>query len=370
MPAPPSPACAQAPLWRPLADGRLECAVCPRACRLRPGQRGYCRVRGHTGAGVHLLAYGRASGLCCDPIEKKPLNHFLPGTGVLSFGTAGCNLGCRFCQNWDLSHCADPEPLLGAAPPAALARAAVAHGCRAVAFTYNEPVVAHEACVDTAQACHELGLATVAVTGGYQRAAAREAFYRHLDAASVDLKAFSDTFYRRRCGGRLQPVLETLAYLRRETRVWLEITTLLIPGENDGPAELDALSAWIAGNLGPEVPLHFTAFHPAGQMLDCPSTPAATLRAARDLARRNGLRHVYVGNVAAGAAGHTWCHRCGQLLIGREGYRLSAWNLAPGGRCGRCGEPCAGVFEERPGSWDGRRLPVRLESTGCADTPP
>jgi pyruvate formate lyase activating enzyme len=342
-------------LWRQAEDGRLECAVCPRRCRLRPGQRGFCRVRGNTGAAVTLLAYGRASGLCIDPVEKKPLNHFLPGTPVLSFGTAGCNLGCRFCQNWQLSRCPDPETLLAPAPPQAIARLARDRACRAVAFTYNEPVVAHEYCVDTAQACRELGLAAVAVSSGYQSAPAREAFYRHMDAANIDLKGFTDPFYRRFCGGRLDPVLETLGYLRQETRVWLEITTLLIPGANDAPAELDAMTRWIAGHLGPDVPLHFTAFHPAWKLLDRPPTPAAALLEARRIALGNGLRHVYAGNLRAGAAGHTWCHACGQLLIGREEYALTAWNLAPGGVCKACGVVCPGVFEDRPGDWGGRR---------------
>jgi pyruvate formate lyase activating enzyme len=324
------------------------------------GQRGYCFVRGNQGGAVVLHAYGRSSGFWIDPIEKKPLNHFLPGTPVLSFGTAGCNLGCRFCQNWDLSRARNLDALAAPAAPDAIAEAAREAGCRSVAFTYNDPVVFHEYCVDTAIACRERGLRTVAVTGGYQCAGARAELFRHMDAANVDLKAFSDGFYQRLCGARLQPVLETLEYLRRETGVWLELTTLLIPGHNDGPAELDALSRWVAGHLGPEVPLHFSAFHPDGKMLDLPPTPAAILLEARRIARANGLHHVYVGNVHWKEADSTYCHLCGQLLIGRDWFELREWNLTPGGACPACGTPCPGVFEARPGHWGSRRMPVSV----------
>ncbi|MGA2082408.1 MAG: AmmeMemoRadiSam system radical SAM enzyme [Holophaga sp.] len=360
MAAAPTPEPFPARFWSRLEDGRAECGVCPRRCRLRPGQRGFCGIRGNLDGTLVLLAYGRASGFCIDPIEKKPLNHFLPGTPVLSFGTAGCNLGCRFCQNWDLSHSRDPEALLAPAPPEAVARAARARGCRSVAFTYNEPVVAHEYCVDTALACREQGVRTVAVSAGYQCAGPREELCRHLDAANIDLKGFSDAFYRRLCGARLQPVLETLEYLRRETRVWLEITTLVIPGANDAPAELAALADWIVDRLGPDVPLHFSAFHPAWKLLDVPPTPLATLREARRIARDRGLRHVYLGNVPGREGADTHCRACGHLLIGRRGYDLAEWGLTPQGSCAQCGTPCPGVFEARPGRWGGRREPIRV----------
>lgn len=348
--------------WHRLEDGRAECGICPRHCRMDEGQRGFCFVRGNRGGAVVLHAYGRSSGFCVDPIEKKPLNHFLPGTPVLSFGTAGCNLGCRFCQNWDISRSRDLDALAAPALPDAIARTALEAGCRSVAFTYNDPVVFHEYCIDTAIACRELGLRTVAVTNGYQCAGPRAEFYRHMDAANVDLKGFTEAFYQRLCAAHLRPVLETLEYLRRETGVWLELTTLLIPGQNDSAAELDALTRWVAERLGPDVPLHFSAFHPDWKMLDTPATPPATLLEARRIARANGLRHVYVGNVRWKEADSTYCHACGQLLIGRDWFELQEWHLAPGGACPACGTQCPGVFEDRPGRWGSRRMPVAVET--------
>ncbi len=330
--------------WRAVDEGRVECGVCPRRCRLRDGERGFCYVRGNVGGAVVLHAYGRASGFAVDPIEKKPLFHFLPGTRVLSFGTVGCNLACKFCQNWDISKTRDSQALRADAGPEGIAQRARELGCASVAFTYNDPVTSHEYCVDTAAACRELGLRPVAVSAGYQNAEPRAEFYRHMDAANIDLKAFTDSFYRRICGGQLQPVLETLQYIRQETTTWLEITTLLIPGENDSPRELERLSQWIAGTLGPDVPLHFSAFHPAWKLMDIPPTPLATLLEARRIALANGLRHVYVGNVICPEGESTYCHHCGQLLIGRDRYRLTAMNLTAMGACGQCGTACPGVF--------------------------
>ena len=330
--------------WRPLEGGKVECGVCPHRCRLSEGERGICSVRGNAGGAVVLHGYGRSSGFAVDPIEKKPLFHFLPGTKVLSFGTAGCNLACRFCQNAAISQAGDLEAQV-AAGPEAIARRALELGCPSVAFTYNDPVPSHEYCVDTAQACRERGLRPVAVSAGYQNAGPRAEFYRHMDAVNIDLKAFTESFYRRLCAGRLQPVLETLEYLRKETRTWLEITTLLIPGENDSAGELDRLTGWIAGTLGPDVPLHFSAFHPAWKLLDVPPTPLATLVEARRIARGNGLRHVYLGNVSCPDGESTFCPHCGRLLIGRDRYRLSAWGLTEQGACRGCGTLCPGVFE-------------------------
>ena len=346
--------------WHVLPDGRVQCDLCPRECRLREGQRGLCFVRANQAGKVVLTTYGRSSGYCVDPIEKKPLNHFLPGTPVLSFGTAGCNLACKFCQNWDISKSRQMDTLADTASPTLIARAATRLGCRSVAFTYNDPVIFHEYAIDVAQACRERGVRSVAVTAGYVSPTPRVEFYAHMDAANVDLKAFTERFYRRLCAGLLHPVLETLEYIHRETATWLEITTLLIPGENDSDAEIGRLSSWIAERLGPDVPLHFTAFHPDWRMRDRPPTPPSTLVRARRIAMANGLRYVYTGNVHDPAGGSTYCHGCGGILIGRDWYVLSEWNLGEAAVCSRCGELCPGVFEPEPGDWGARRLPVRL----------
>jgi pyruvate formate lyase activating enzyme len=345
--------------WTMLPDGRMECRLCPRFCKLQEGQHGFCFVRQRTGGGMVLTTYGRSSGFCVDPIEKKPLNHFLPGTSVLSFGTAGCNLGCRFCQNWDISKARESDRLSDAASPDAIAATAKRLGCRSVAFTYNDPVIFAEYAIEVAQACRAQGIRTVAVTAGYITDEARPEFYRAMDAANVDLKAFTEDFYHRLCYAQLQPVLDTLVYLRRETDVWFEVTTLLIPGENDSRGELDRASDWFAANLGPDVPWHFTAFHPDFKMLDKPRTPHATLTRAREIARAKGLKHVYTGNVQDRAGGSTWCPACGALLIERDWYELGAYNL-DGNRCRACGSEIAGRFERQPGTWGARRLPVRL----------
>ena len=346
--------------WHRLDDGRIQCDVCPRACRLHDGQRGLCFVRARRGEELLLTTWGRSSGFCIDPIEKKPLNHFLPGTPVLSFGTAGCNLTCKFCQNWDISKARAFDRLQDRASPAAIAEAAVQSGCRSVAYTYNDPVIFLEYAIDVAQACRERGLKNVAVTAGYVCPDARAELFAPMDAANVDLKAFTEGFYRKLCTGALQPVLDTLIYLRHETDVWLEVTTLLIPGQNDSAAEIEALSAWFMANLGPDVPLHFTAFHPDWKMLDVPPTPASTLREARSIAMGHGLRYVYTGNIHDDLGQSTWCHACGRQLIGRDWYHLTAWNLTSDGRCAGCETACAGVFETRPGAWGRRRMPVSI----------
>ena len=355
-----APEVAATVFWTRLEDGRVQCDVCPHYCRLREGQRGLCAVRANEGGRVVLTAYGRSSGFCVDPIEKKPLNHFLPGTSVLSFGTAGCNLACRFCQNWEISKSRRDETLTEAAPPTAVAEAAKALGCRSVAFTYNDPVIFMEYAADTAQECRRLGVKSVAVTGGFINDAPRRQLFRHLDAANVDLKAFSDRFYARVCGGRLQPVLDTLLYLKRRTDVWLEVTTLLIPGQNDGDEEIAAMSRWAFDRLGPDVPWHFTAFHPDWQMVHLKRTPAETLNRARDIALLSGLRHVYTGNVRDEEGSTTFCARCGGALIVRDEYRIASWELSAGGRCGRCGEACPGVFELKPGNAAAEPRPVSL----------
>jgi len=346
--------------WQPLADGRIQCDLCPRACQLKEGQRGLCFVRANQGQQIVLTTYGRSSGFCIDPIEKKPLNHFLPGTPILSFGTAGCNLACKFCQNWDMSKSREMDTLADQAAPDTLARAAQKLACRSVAYTYNDPVIFHEYAIDVAKECHKLDIKSVAVTAGYICDAPRQEFFKNMDAANVDLKAFSDKFYYKLTGAHLQPVLDTLRYLKHETNVWIELTTLLIPGENDSETELEKMTQWVVENLGPDVPMHFTAFHPDWKMLDKPPTPAHTLKMARTIALKNGVRYAYTGNVHDQQGGSTYCHNCGHLLIGRDWYILSDWNLNADGKCKQCGTVCAGVFDAQAGNWGAKRLPVRL----------
>jgi pyruvate formate lyase activating enzyme len=346
--------------WRQLKDGRIQCDVCPRACKLGEGQRGLCFVRARQKGQIVLTTYGRSSGFCIDPIEKKPLNHFLPGTPILSFGTAGCNLSCNFCQNWDISKSREIDTLADAASPETIAQVAHKLGCRSVAFTYNDPVIFLEYAIDVAQACRQLGIKSVAVTAGYICDEPRAEFYRYIDAANVDLKGFSESFYKKLCAGQLQSVLETLLYLKRETSVWFEITNLIIPGENDSQEELESLTNWIVTNLGPDVPVHFTAFHPDYKMLNTPRTPSSTLRRAREIALGNGIRYAYTGNVHDEEGGSTYCHGCGARLIGRDWYVMTAWNLTEGGLCRSCGVACSGVFDASPGTWGARRQPVQL----------
>jgi pyruvate formate lyase activating enzyme len=346
--------------WHALDDGRLQCDVCPRFCKLHDGQRGLCFVRARDGAEMVLTTWGRSSGFCIDPIEKKPLNHFLPGTPVLSFGTAGCNLTCKFCQNWDISKAREIDRLNDNASPEIIAQVAAKLGCRSVAFTYNDPVIFMEYAIDVARACRALGIKTVAVTAGYMAPEARAEFYRYMDAANVDLKGFTEDFYHRLCGAHLAPILETLEYLRRETGVWFELTTLLIPGENDSEGEVRELAAWVRDHLGADTPLHFSAFHPDWKMTDTPATPAATLTRARRIARDEGLRFVYTGNVHDPEGGSTRCPKCNELLIERDWYKLGAWHLDAAGRCRSCGTQIPGLFEARPGTWGPKRQPVRL----------
>lgn len=346
--------------WRPLADGRIQCDLCPRECKLHEGQRGLCFVRARERDGMVLTTYGRSSGYCLDPIEKKPLNHFLPGTAVLSFGTAGCNLTCKFCQNWDISKAREFDRLQSQASPEAIAQAALASGARSVAFTYNDPVIFLEYAVDVAAACRTVGIKTVAVTAAYISAPARPEFFEAMDAANIDLKAFTEGFYKKLCTGSLDAVLDTLVYVKHETDTWLEITTLLIPGENDSVEEVTALSEWVVAKLGSDVPLHFTAFHPDWKMRDKAHTPPSTLRRAKRIARAAGLHHVYTGNVHDEAGQSTYCASCGSLLIGRDWYTITAWELAAGGRCPSCGEACPGLFEALPGQWGAKRAPVTI----------
>ena len=348
--------------WHLLEDGRLQCDLCPRDCRLHEGQRGLCFVRMREGKQMLLTTYGRSSGFCVDPIEKKPLNQFYPGSSVLSFGTAGCNLACKFCQNWDISKSRDMDSLADAASPEVIAQAAQRLGCNSVAFTYNDPVIFAEYAMDVADACHAVGVQTVAVTAGYIHAEPRREFYAKIDAANLDLKAFTDEFYVKLTGAHLAPVLDTLKYLKHETGVWFEITTLLIPGRNDSDAEIEAMCAWIAQELGPEVPLHFSAFHPDWKMTDIPATPAATLERARRIAQRRGLHYVYTGNVHDPEGGTTYCPHCGKALIVRDWYQLLDYRVSADGHCSECGGAVAGRFQafDIKQQFGSRRIPVRL----------
>ena len=346
--------------WHILQDGRMQCDLCPRDCKLHEGQRGACFVRMREGDEMLLTTYGRSSCFCIDPIEKKPLNHFYPGSSVLSFGTAGCNLACKFCQNWDISKSRDMDRLMDQASPEAIAIAAQESGCKSVAFTYNDPVIFAEYAMDVADACHARGIKTVAVTAGYMHDAARRDFYAKMDAANVDLKAFTDEFYFKLTGSHLQPVLDTLRYLKHETDVWLEITTLLIPGENDSDAELTAMCRWIRDELGPDVPLHFSAFHPDYKMPGVPATPLSTLLRAREIALREDLHYVYTGNVHNRAGDTTFCPGCQTPLIERDWYNIKHYLLSEQGHCPVCAGAIAGRFDQRAGGFGRKRIPIAI----------
>jgi pyruvate formate lyase activating enzyme len=366
MNAPDQPAVAEATYparwWHLLDDGRMQCDLCPRDCRLHEGQRGACFVRQRLGDRMVLTTYGRSSGFCVDPIEKKPLNHFYPGSSVLSFGTAGCNLACKFCQNWDISKSRDMDRLMDRAGPEDIAEAALRTGSKSVAFTYNDPVIFAEYAMDVADACHARGIKTVAVTAGYMHDQPRREFYAKMDAANVDLKAFTEEFYFKLTGSHLQPVLDTLVYLKRETQVWFEITTLLIPTKNDSDQEITAMCRWILKELGRDVPLHFTAFHPDYKLTDLPPTPASTLRRAREIALREGLQYVYTGNVHDREGGTTYCPGCREPLIVRDWHQILDYKVTASGRCLVCGTPIAGRFEEFAGQFGRRRIPVRIHA--------
>lgn len=354
--------CVSTDYWHKLEDTRIQCDLCPRFCKLHDGQRGLCFIRQNLNDQIVMTSYGRSSGFAIDPIEKKPLNHFYPGSPVLSFGTAGCNLACKFCQNWDISKSKEMDNLMSKASPETIAETALKHQCKSVAYTYNDPVIFHEYAIDTAQACQAQGIKSVAVSAGYVCEQPRTEFYRYMDAANIDLKAFTERFYHKLTGSHLQPVLETLQYIKQETSVWLELTTLIIPGENDSEAELSAMTEWVVEHLGADVPMHFSAFHPDWKMRDIPATSLESLLQARNIAIKNGVHHAYVGNVHDKAADSSYCHHCGELLIGRDWYQLSDWNLDAAGTCNKCGTTCAGRFDSNPGEWGAKRVALRMES--------
>ncbi len=347
--------------WHLLEDDRIQCDLCPRHCKLKDEQRGFCFVRQRIENQIVLTTYGRSSGFCIDPIEKKPLNHFYPGSSILSFGTAGCNLGCKFCQNWDMSKSRNMDRLADLASPEQICLSATQNGCKSVAFTYNDPVIFAEYAIDIARACRERGVCTVAVTAGYITDEARPDFFQYMDAANIDLKSFSEDFYHKLCSGHLQPVLDTLTYLKHNTDVWIEITNLLIPEANDSDQELHSLTEWVAGELGLDVPLHFSAFHPDFKMTDRPGTPGVTLKRAREIAISKGIHHVFTGNVFDAEGGSTYCPQCGSLLIERNWYELGQYNLA-GSHCKSCGSEIAGHFDDKPGKWGQRRRQIVVSS--------
>ena len=346
--------------WHPLEDGRIQCDLCPRFCKMREGQRGLCFVRANQNQQIVSTTYGRSSGFCVDPIEKKPLNHFLPGSAVLSFGTAGCNLACKFCQNWDMSKSREIDKLASVASPQQVANIAAQLNCKSIAFTYNDPVIFMEYAIDIAKACHEKDIKTVAVTAGYICPKPRQEFFQHIDAANVDLKAFSEKFYRKVTGSELQPVLDTLIYIKNHTNTWLEITTLLIPEQNDSIKEISAMCQWIVDNLGTNTPLHFTAFHPDYKMKDIPATPLTTLIKAHDIAKQHGIRYVYCGNVHNIVTSSSYCHTCGQCIIKRDWHKILDYKLDYSGHCSCCATKCAGIFLGPLGDFNGKRLAVNV----------
>jgi pyruvate formate lyase activating enzyme len=346
--------------WHKCDDGRIMCDVCPRHCQLKNGQRGMCFVRACENDEIVLTTYGRSSGFCVDPIEKKPLNHFLPGTSVLSFGTAGCNLACKFCQNWDISKSREIDTLADYASPEKISESAKELGCKSIAFTYNDPVIFMEYAIDIAQCCHEMGINSVAVSAGYICEEPRKEFFQYMDAANIDLKAFTQNFYKQLTGADLHNILDTLVYLKHETKVWFEITTLLIPGHNDSVDEIEKMGRWVMDNLGPDVPLFFTAFHPDWKMGDIPATPLETLIKARAIALDQGLHYVYTGNRHNPLTESTYCRKCHEVLIERDWHKILHYGLTDINHCPNCGTACPGVFEESPGDWGQRRVAVRL----------
>lgn len=325
-----------------LKDNKVQCTICPRNCILKEGQGGFCQIRKNIGGEIVLTSYGYNTGLSVDPIEKKPLYHFYPGTKVLSFGTLGCNMGCQFCQNWHISK-SKGDPKINHTEPEKIVFLAKELGCKSVAFTYNDPVIFFEYAVDTAKLCRDAGIKTVAVTAGYINPEPRKEFFAYMDAANIDLKGFTERFYQKNCLAHLAPILDTIIYVKKHTNCWLELTTLLIEGENDSDDELEQECEWIVENLGADVPLHFSAFHPDYKFMDRPPTKLSTLLRAYDIAKEAGLNYVYTGNVPDTKTSTTYCPACDKLLIARTGYNLGENNLQ-NGHCKFCGEKCAGVF--------------------------
>jgi len=347
----------KANFYHRVSNTKIQCDLCPRQCVIPEGQHGFCFVRQNHNQAMILTTYGRSSGFCIDPIEKKPLNHFYPGQPILSFGTAGCNLGCKFCQNWDISKAKELDKTQEQASPLEIAITTKKLNCLGIAFTYNDPVIFAEYAIDIAKECHQLDLKTVAVTAGYIMPEARKKFFKHIDAANIDLKAFSQTFYKKICMANLEPILDTLVYLKHETDVWFELTNLIIPQNNDNHKELDEMTKWIVKHLGPDIPLHFTAFHPDYKMTDIPKTEAKSLLEAYNIAKQNGLHYVYTGNIYDQKTGSTYCPSCNHCIIERNWYELGNYHIS-NGCCKFCNTKIAGKFMNKAGTWGRKRLAI------------
>jgi pyruvate formate lyase activating enzyme len=329
--------------WEPTDNDKILCTLCPRYCKIGDGQTGFCFIRQNYDGKLYTIGYGRPTGFAIDPIEKKPLNHFLPGSTILSFGTAGCNLGCKFCQNWTMSKAKVDDSNSLKASPEEVVRLAKENNAPSIAFTYNDPTIFGEYVIDISKIAREENIKSVMVTSGYIDKEARKDVYKYIDAANVDLKAFTDRFYHRLTFSHLNDVLDTLIWLKNETDVWLEITTLLIPDENDSPEEIKKECDWILNNLGADVPLHFTAFHPDFRMRDKEQTPERTLTRARKIAISSGIKYCYIGNVVHTEGQTTYCPSCKEKLIRRNWHSIVTNNLIDN-RCGKCGEVIEGVF--------------------------
>jgi pyruvate formate lyase activating enzyme len=352
----------QARWWEPEAGGKVHCYLCPRHCHIGEGQAGFCYIRANEGGKLYSLGYAHPAAMQIDPIEKKPLNHFLPGTRIFSMGTAGCNMGCFFCQNWDISKSRSDQVGSSFVPPEDVVLLAIRNRCESIAFTYNEPTIWGEYVIDICDAAKQAGLNTVMVSNGYVSYDAFHDIYDHVDAANIDLKAFTENFYGKITLTHLQPVLDTLNWLKNETNVWFEITNLIIPTLNDSPAESCELADWILENLGPDIPLHFTAFHPDFKLRDKPKTPPETLHAARKIALEAGLHYVYEGNIFSDGA-HTSCPSCKTLLLKRSWHEVEK-NYLKDGHCPNCGLAI-------PGRWSnprGKTLPKLYERAADAAT--
>lgn len=329
--------------WEQADNGKILCTLCPRYCTIGEGQVGFCYIRQNINGKLYSIGYGRPTGFAIDPIEKKPLNHFLPGSTILSFGTAGCNLGCKFCQNWSMSKAKlDDENALSVSPEEVVALAK-RYNTPSIAYTYNDPTIFGEYVIDISRIAREEGIKSVMVTAGYIDKNARKDVYKYIDAANVDLKAFSEVFYHKLTFSHLNYVLDTLVWLKKETDVWFEITTLLIPDENDSDSELKQECNWILENLGDEVPLHFTAFHPDFKMRSKPRTPESTLLRARNIAIESGIKYVYVGNIFHSEGHTTFCHNCKTALIKRDWHNVIE-NKIKNGSCPKCFSKIPGVF--------------------------